>query len=89
MSECPSTNQGQLHFQKNKDRDNRTGRVLDRSSGSYISEEGFDAGTGTSTAFAIRANEIQRTEFPYNNEDCRQVVDDQEINDQLWNYNGM
>ena len=57
--------------------------------GSYISVKGFDAGTGTSTAFAIRANEIQRTEFPYNNEDCRQVVDDQEINDQLWNYNGM
>ncbi len=58
-------------------------------SGSWIPQQGFDAGTGTSTAFAIRTNEIQRTEFPYNNEDCRQVVDDNEINDQLWNYNGM
>ena len=83
-------NLGQLPSQKNKARYHRTPMNPGRfSTSSYIPEKGFDAGTGTSTAFAIRANEIQRTEFPYNNEDCRQVVDDSEINDQLWNYNGM
>jgi len=37
----------------------------------FPEEHGFDAAAGTSTAFAMRANKVKRTIYPWNNEDCR------------------
>ena len=53
----------------------------------FPEEQGFDAPVGSATAFAIRANEIHRTEYPYNNEDWRQ--NSLSRNSTEWNYNGM